>query len=44
VDEWKAGECRKARVDVFFEDDANVLRHVDAGTVCMQPYVRHGAG
>jgi hypothetical protein len=40
VDEWKAAECRKARVDVFFEDDPNVLQHIDPITVCLQPYVR----
>jgi len=29
VDEWKSSECRKAGVGVFFEDDPNVLKHID---------------
>jgi len=40
VDEWKASECRKARVDIFFEDDPNVLQHIDPATLCLQPYTR----
>jgi len=44
VDEWKSSECRKAGVDVFFEDDPNVLKHIDPGTVCLQPYVRPDPG
>jgi len=40
VDEWKASECRKAGVDVFFEDDLDVLKHIDPKTVCLQPYLR----
>ena len=40
VDEWKSSECRKAGVDVFFEDDPRVLQHIDPGTVCLQPYER----
>jgi hypothetical protein len=40
VDEWKSSECRKAGVGVFFEDDPNVLKHIDPNTVCLQPYVR----
>ena len=39
VDEWKSSECRKAGVDVFFEDDPNVLKHIEADTVCLQPYL-----
>ena len=40
VDQWKASECRKAGVDDLFEDDPDVLRHVDPTTLCLQPYVR----
>ena len=43
VDEWKSSECRKAGVDVFFEDDPNVLKHIDPNTVCLQPYLPHGS-
>ena len=39
VDEWKASECRKAGVDVFFEDDPSVLKHIDPNTVCLQPFL-----
>jgi hypothetical protein len=38
VDEWKSSECRKAGVDVFFEDDPNVLQHIASDTLCLQPY------
>jgi hypothetical protein len=37
VDEWKAAVCREHGVELFFEDDPNVLRHVDAQTVCLMP-------
>lgn len=37
VDGWKAHECRQARVDVFFEDDPDTLRHIDPATLCLQP-------
>jgi hypothetical protein len=40
VDEWKASECRKAGVDVFFEDDPDVLKHIDVATLCLQPYLK----
>ncbi|MFI4862337.1 MAG: hypothetical protein ACIAXF_16860 [Phycisphaerales bacterium JB063] len=40
IDAWKASVCREKGVDVFFEDDASVLAHVDPGTVCFQPYAR----
>ena len=39
VDEWKSSECRKAGVDVFFEDDPNVLKHIDPNTVCLRPFL-----
>ena len=38
VDAWKARLCREHRVDLFFEDDPNVLAYVDETTVCMQPF------
>jgi len=37
VDEWKAAVCREHAVDVFFEDDPRVIRHVAEPTVCMMP-------
>lgn len=39
VDEWKSSECRKAGVEVFFEDDPRVLKHIAPNTVCLQPYL-----
>ena len=41
VDAWKARLCREHRVDLFFEDDPNVLAYVDDTTVCMQPFNRY---
>lgn len=38
VDEWKAAMCRQHGVEVFFEDDPDVLRHVDESVVCMMPF------
>ena len=38
VNRWKASECRKAGVDVFFEDDPDVLQHIDPTTLCLQPW------
>jgi len=38
MDAWKAIVCRERGVDVFFEDDAAVLAHVGAATVCLQPF------
>lgn len=38
VDAWKAAVCREHGVEMFFEDDAAVLAHVDEQTVCMQPF------
>lgn len=41
VDAWKGRLCREHGVDLFFEDDPNVLAHVDDTTVCMQPFSRY---
>ena len=41
VDAWKAQLCREHGVDLFFEDDPNVLANVDDTTVCMQPFNRY---
>lgn len=38
VDAWKATVCRKYGVDVLFEDDPDVLAHVDPATVCFTPF------
>ncbi|MFW6038970.1 MAG: hypothetical protein ACOC9P_00655 [bacterium] len=38
VDAWKATVCREHGVEVFFEDDPDVLAHVDAATVCFMPF------
>lgn len=38
IDAWKATVCRAHGVDVFFEDDPDVLAHVDPATVCFQPF------
>lgn len=37
VDEWKAEVCRKHCVNILFEDDPDVLRHVDDSVICMMP-------
>jgi hypothetical protein len=37
VDGWKAAECRKAQVEIFFEDDPDVLARIDPSTLCLQP-------
>jgi len=37
VDEWKGTLCAKLGVDLFFEDDPGVLRHVPEGVVCFMP-------
>jgi len=42
VDTWKAAVCREHGVEVFFEDDAAVLAHVDEATVCLQPFSAEG--
>lgn len=38
VDAWKAAVCSEHGVEVFFEDDADVLAHVDPATVCFTPF------
>ncbi|MCC5787668.1 MAG: hypothetical protein JJU33_13325 [Phycisphaerales bacterium] len=38
--EWKGVVCTRLGVDVFFEDDAEVLAHVPAGVVCFSPFMR----
>jgi hypothetical protein len=43
VDRWKAVACREQGVEVFFEDDPDVLAHVDAGTLCLQPFGQEDA-
>ena len=37
VNEWKAAVCRENQVEIFFEDDPEVIQHVDESTVCMMP-------
>lgn len=37
VDEWKGVVCRQQGVEIFFEDDPTVLRHVDPSVVCFMP-------
>jgi uncharacterized HAD superfamily protein len=37
VDEWKAFVCRQEKVDIFFEDDPDVLKQVDPATLCFMP-------
>ena len=37
VEQWKAAVCREHGVDVFFEDDPDVLRHVDDSVACLVP-------
>lgn len=34
-EQWKARVCREHGVEVFFEDSARVLKHVDPGTLCL---------
>jgi len=38
VDRWKSMVCREHGVELFFEDDAAALAHVDEATVCLQPF------
>src|SRR5262245_56407316 len=35
VYEWKAAMCRRHAVDIFFEDNPDVLRHVAPRTFCL---------
>lgn len=37
VDEWKGAVCRQQGIDLFFEDNAQVLQHVCEQTVCFAP-------
>jgi len=37
VNEWKGVVCRREGVDVFFEDDPDVLAHIDDRTLCFMP-------
>ncbi|MEL7472942.1 MAG: hypothetical protein AAGK04_06440 [Planctomycetota bacterium] len=37
VDEWKGVVCQRLGVDVFFEDDPNVLKHISPNVVVFQP-------
>ncbi|MEC9374419.1 MAG: HAD family hydrolase [Planctomycetota bacterium] len=41
VHEWKAVVCREKGVEVFFEDEPAVLRHVDDSVVCLMPVDRN---
>jgi hypothetical protein len=38
VDAWKARVCREHGVEMFFEDDAEMLAHVDEATECIKPF------
>lgn len=40
VDEWKAAVCLEHQVDIFFEDDPEVLKHIDDVVLCMMPVDR----
>ncbi len=37
VNEWKAVVCRRHAIEIFFEDDPDVIKHVDESTICMMP-------
>ena len=37
TNEWKAEMCRRYNVDIFFDDDPRVLKHVDLSTFCIMP-------
>ena len=37
VNEWKAGVCRQNNVDIFFDDDPHVIKHIDDSTFCIMP-------
>jgi len=37
VNEWKAEMCRQNNVDIFFDDDPRVIKHIDASTFCIMP-------
>lgn len=38
--EWKGVVCRRLGVDVFFEDDLEVLAHVPDDIVCFSPFAK----
>ncbi len=38
--EWKGVVCRRLGVDVFFEDDLEVLAHIPESVVCFSPFAR----
>lgn len=37
VDRWKAAVCRDEKIDVFFEDDPEILQHISPRTFCLMP-------
>ena len=37
VNGWKAAMCREHKVDVFFDDDISVIKHINASTLCLMP-------
>ena len=37
VDEWKGVVCRKYGVEIFFEDDLRVIKHIEQSTLCLVP-------
>ena len=37
AEEWKGVVCREHGVEILFEDDPDVLRHVDDSVLCMMP-------
>ena len=37
VDGWKAAMCKEHKVDIFFDDDSSVIKHIDASTLCLMP-------
>ena len=37
VDEWKSAMCRKYNVEILFDDDANIIKHMNESTLCMMP-------
>ncbi|TVS00833.1 MAG: hypothetical protein EA423_10905 [Phycisphaerales bacterium] len=38
--EWKGVVCTRLGVDVFFEDDTEVLAHAPPSVVCFSPFLR----
>ncbi len=37
VNEWKGVVCRQYGIEIFYEDDPEVIKHVDESTICMMP-------